>query len=238
MSAVADILASVSDSDRMPGRKRKPDSPHELQLPSGRHGLSRDFVATNQRERIVKALLATIVNYGYNGCSVEHVARRAGVSRRTFYEQFASREDAYLQTYDTTARCLLERVNEAWAQDVDGPTQLRTWLETLLESIASEPRLGRVFMVDLLAVGPVALERREEHLRDFTAPLEKAAVRHNGAPPPPLAADGLVAAIYDAIYKRVAQERAAELPDLLEDMHSFCMMVFEYTPAADLTGKP
>ena len=222
----------------MPGRKRKADSPRELQLPSGRHGLPREFVVDNQRERIVKALVATIIHYGYSGCSVEHVARRAGVSRRTFYEQFAGKEDAYLQTYDMTARRLLEHVNDAWAQDADGPTQLRLWLQSLLESIAGEPQLARVFMVDLLSVGPEALEHRERHLRSFAAPLEKAAVEHNGAPPPPLATDGLVAAIYDAIYKRVAQERTEQLPGLLDDLHSFCLMVFQYSPSADLTIQP
>jgi AcrR family transcriptional regulator len=223
----------------VPGRKRKTsDTPHELQLPSGRHGLAREFVVDNQRERIIKALVATIVNYGYSGCSVEQVAKRAGVSRRTFYEQFTGKEDAYLQAYEQAAVCLLERVDAAWEQDVDGAAQLRLWLETLLESVACEPSLARVFIADVLAAGPQALEHRERHMHEFAVPIERAAAVHNGAPPPPLATDGLVAAIYDILYKRVAQDRTEELPDLLDDLYSFCLMVFQYSPSADLTRRP
>jgi AcrR family transcriptional regulator len=211
-------------------RRRKAAAPREPQLPSGRHGLSRSFVVSNQRERIMKALVATICSYGYTGCSVERIAVRAGVSRRTFYEQFTSREDAYLQTFDTAADCLLEHVGAAWEEPVDGRAQLRLCLQALLEAIAGEPELARVCIVDVLSVGPQALEHRERLMRSFAALLEKGALEHNGAPPPPLATDGLAAAIYDVIYKRVAQGQARELPDLLDDLHSFCLMLFQYAP--------
>jgi AcrR family transcriptional regulator len=214
----------------MAGRKRKLSAPRELQLPSGRHGLPRDVVVSNQRERIMNALVATMTAYGYGGSSVERIAGRAGVSRRTFYEQFAGREDVYLQTYDTAAACLLERVGAAWEEPADGPAQLRRCLQTVLECVAGEPRLARVCIVDVLSVGPEALEHRERHMSSFAALLEKGALEHNGAPPPPFATDGLAAAIYDVIYKRVAQGRAEELPDLLEDLHSFCLMLFQYAP--------
>ncbi|MGD1059518.1 MAG: TetR/AcrR family transcriptional regulator, partial [Solirubrobacteraceae bacterium] len=181
-------------------RRRKAAAPREPQLPSGRHGLSRSFVVSNQRERIMNALVATICSYGYAGCSVERIAVRSGVSRRTFYEQFTSREDAYLQTLDSAADCLLERVGAAWEEPVDGSTQLRLCLQALLEAIAGEPELARVCIVDVLSVGPQALEHRERHMRSFAALLEKGALEHNGAPPPPLATDGLTAAIYDVIY--------------------------------------
>src|ERR1019366_337626 len=105
------MLAVVSERGQggMAGRGRRADSPRELQLPSGRHGLPRSFVVDNQRERIINAMVATVATYGYGGASVQRVAGRAGVSRRTFYEQFTGREDVYLQTYDAAANCLLPR---------------------------------------------------------------------------------------------------------------------------------
>lgn len=217
----------------MAGRRRRAGSPRELQLPSGRHGLPRSVVVGNQRERIMNALVATMTAYGYSGSSVERIAARAGVSRRTFYEQFAGREDVYLQSYDKAVGCLLERVSAAWDEPGDGPAQLRLCLQMVLDSVAGEPRLARFCVVDVFSVGPQALEHRERHMRNFAALLEKGTRKHNGAPPPPLAADGLVAAIYDVIYKRVAQGRAEELPDLLEDLHSFCLMLFRYAPVPE-----
>jgi AcrR family transcriptional regulator len=231
---VTGILAGVSEREQRtgrPGRKRKAGAPREQQLPSGRHGLPPDFVVSNQRERIMNALVATIATYGFDGSSVERISKRAGVSRRTFYEQFADREDAYLHTYDTAAGRLLERVNAAWSQPADGAEQLRLWLRALLECLTEEARLARVCIVDVLSAGPRALEHRERQMHNFAVPLEEAAVAHNGAPAPALAADGLVAAIYDVIYKLLAQERSDELADLLEDLHSFCLMLFQYSPS-------
>jgi AcrR family transcriptional regulator len=217
----------------MAGRKRKTDLPAGLQLPSGRHGLSATFVASNQRERIMNALVATMTAYGYGGSSVERISNRAGVSRRTFYEQFAGRVGVYLCTYDAAAECLLARLASAWEQPMDGSAQLRLFLTTLLESIAGEPKLARVCIVEVLSVGPEALEHRERYMREFAGLLERGALAHNGAPPPPLATDGLAAAIFDVIYKRVAHGHAEELPELLEDLHSFCLMLFQYAPVPE-----
>ncbi len=229
----ADMLAVVSERGQgggMAGRRRRPGSPRELQLPSGRHGLPRSFVVDNQRERIVTAMVATIATYGYGGMSVQRIAGRAGVSRRTFYEQFAGREDLYLQTYDAAANCLLARAGAAWEDASGGAARLRLCLQATLESIAAAPQLARICIVDVLSVGPPALEHRERHMRGFAALLEKGAREHGGEPSP-LATDGLAAAIHDVIYKRVAQGQVEELPDLLDDLHSFCLMLLRHSPA-------
>src|ERR1700759_3597402 len=112
----------------MPGRRRKPSAPHALQLPSGRHGLTREYVVAQQRERILIALAESIAGYGYAGSSVERVSARAGVSRRTFYEQFSGKEDAFLVLYGELTGALLERVEDA-AEGGDG------WLRRCLDAL-------------------------------------------------------------------------------------------------------
>jgi AcrR family transcriptional regulator len=61
-------------------------------LPAGRHGLPREFVVQNQRERIATALVDTVAERGYNATTVAHITKAASVSRRTFYEHFADKE--------------------------------------------------------------------------------------------------------------------------------------------------
>jgi AcrR family transcriptional regulator len=209
----------------MPGRKRKPSAPHALQLPSGRHGLSREFVAAHQRERILVAFAESVAGYGYAGSSVERVAARAGVSRRTYYEQFSGKEDTYLQLYEALAGPLLERVAAAGRDGAgDWP---RRCLRALLRYVADEPLFARLCVVDVLGAGPAAITARDECLRSFAALLERLARAGGGRPLAPLAAEGLVGAIYDVIYHRVAQEQTADLPDLLDDLHSFCLSVLD-----------
>ena len=61
-------------------------------LPAGRHGLPREFIVQNQRERIVTALVDTVAERGYNATTVANITKAASVSRRTFYEHFADKE--------------------------------------------------------------------------------------------------------------------------------------------------
>src|SRR5688572_25236353 len=85
--------------------------PH--QLPPGRHGLPRAFVVQNQRERILAAVGDVVSVAGYRDMSVEDVIVTAGISRRTFYEHFKNKQDAFLAAYDAVLVQLLSIVQSA-----------------------------------------------------------------------------------------------------------------------------
>ncbi len=114
------VTRSTAPAGPGPGRRRRSDAPVGRQLPSGRHGLTRGFVAANQRERIVEALVEVVDGFGLQAASVERVAARAGVSRRTFYEQFDGRDDLFAHTLDLAARGLHARVAAALAGEEEG----------------------------------------------------------------------------------------------------------------------
>jgi AcrR family transcriptional regulator len=229
ISAAPDMVRAVpSRSSSTPGRKRKLTAPHDLQLPSGRHGLSRDYVVANQRERIMIAMAEVIESYGYAGSSVERVAARAGISRRTFYEQFDGKDNAYLQIYDQLAGGLLARVTAAGGDaDPGNKRWLRRCLTALLAHLAGDPAFARLCLVDVLAAGPEAIAYRDRYLRAFAELVERLATERNGRPLAPLTAEALVGAIYDVLYNRIAQGRADELLDLADDLHSFCLTVLQ-----------
>ena len=88
-----------------------PASPSRL--PSGRHGLTRDVVVASQRTRLVDAMAQIVAEKGYPATTVADVVERAGVSRRTFYEQFADKEACFLAAYDAGLEAVLCRVGYA-----------------------------------------------------------------------------------------------------------------------------
>jgi AcrR family transcriptional regulator len=199
------------------------------QLPSGRHGLSRRFVVANQRQRIVDALVHIVGAYGYQAASVERVAAHAGVSRRTFYEQFEGKEDAFVRAYDGAASQLLARVQAAAATGSTVSEQLHDGLAALLDGLAGEPQLAHMCVVAVLSAGPVAIDRRDAHMHSFARLVEDVARRNGGGQLPPLMAEGVVGAIYDIVYKRIAAGQANQLPGLLPDLHAFCMLLLGHT---------
>ncbi|MGB7587256.1 MAG: hypothetical protein WBM00_00950, partial [Solirubrobacterales bacterium] len=56
--------------------------PELMRLPPGRHGLPREFVTNNQRQRLIFGVAEVIAEHGYSGVTIAHITRAAAVSRR------------------------------------------------------------------------------------------------------------------------------------------------------------
>jgi AcrR family transcriptional regulator len=195
------------------------------QLPPGRHGLSRDFVARNQRERILDAVADVTSLAGYQAMSVESVVGAAGVSRRTFYDNFKSKEDAFLRAYDEIGARLVLAVKDAYEQSSTFPDGVIACLGTFLEFVAALPHYADMCIVEVLAAGPEALARRNAVMKAMADLLELGAeTMPNRIRPPALTAETIVGGIYEIVYSRVLQGKVAELPALLPDL-AYSMML-------------
>ena len=65
-----------------PVAKREPQaeqSPGLSRLPPGRHGLPRDFVVQNQRDRLAAGIIAAVSEFGYHETTITQIAAAAGV---------------------------------------------------------------------------------------------------------------------------------------------------------------
>jgi AcrR family transcriptional regulator len=182
-------------------------------LPRGRHGLSREEVAESQRDRMLRALADAVAEKGYAKTSVADVLTRAGVSRETFYEQFSSKEDCFLETFDRAGEILLERA----AGTPNGDTveeRFDALLKAYLDTLASEPAYARVYLVDSYAAGPEAVRRRAALQGRFVnALVELFGLRE---PHERFACELLVAAVGSMVTTRVALGDHATLPELRE----------------------
>ncbi|HEY2216171.1 MAG TPA: helix-turn-helix domain-containing protein, partial [Solirubrobacteraceae bacterium] len=83
-------------------------------LPHGPHRLGTEEVIRNQRTRMHGAMIEAVAANGYEGTSVKQVVSLAGVSRRSFYEQFANKQECFLATYDVIAGRGAGRVSAAY----------------------------------------------------------------------------------------------------------------------------
>ncbi|MDQ1504790.1 MAG: hypothetical protein QOD57_2517 [Actinomycetota bacterium] len=139
-------------------------------LPSGRHGLTRDAVIASQRGRLVDAIAQVVAEKGYPATTVADVVERAGVSRRTFYEQFEDKEACFLAAYDAGLAAVLGRIQEAVeAHPAAGwREQARVGVQAFLTLLATQPAFARALQLEILTAGPAALERRAGMLTMFS----------------------------------------------------------------------
>lgn len=189
------------------------------QLPPGQHGLPPGFVARNQRERILAAVARATSTHGYAGMSVSDVVEHAGVSRRTFYELFDNKEDAFIAAYEEAAQRLLSRVRGASERQTTFPARISAALRELLELLAASPDFARMCIVEVLAAGPAAVAVRTRAMGELANLIDDSArSRGNNVPSHGLVGETIVGGIYEGVYRRVAKGETSELPELLPDL--------------------
>ena len=142
-------------------------------LPAGRHNLSREFVLRSQRDRMLDAMAQACASEGYGGATVAAVIAGAGVSRKTFYEQFANREDCFLAAYDAILAQFFGRVIPAYERPGPWPMRVRSAIEALLAFLAAEPAFARMCIVEVLAAGERAIERYNSAVRVLASLLDE-----------------------------------------------------------------
>jgi AcrR family transcriptional regulator len=189
-------------------------------LPRGRHAASREVVWESQRERLLAAMADAVAEKGYARVAVADVIGRAGVSRKTFYEQFANKEECFLAAYEAGVELLMAGIDEAIqaaAPDWIGAAQAGT--TAYLDMLAANPSLARTFLIEVQAAGPSALARRAEVHARFARQLadaHAAARRDLPALPdlPPYVFRACVGAINELVTDRLTTAGAEALSDL------------------------
>jgi len=216
-----------------------PSSP-AARLPSGRHGLPREAVAASQRGRLLDAMAQIVAEKGYAATTVADVVERAGVSRRTFYEQFADKEACFLAAYDVGLAVVLGRIRDA----VETGTAASGWrgraragVEAFLALLASEPAFARALQVEILTAGPAALERRDGMLVLFAGlwrNVHEAARAEEPALPalPDEVFTVLTAGLEELIRDCIRRRGTQSLPELAEPILRTVFAVFGAGPPA------
>jgi TetR/AcrR family transcriptional regulator len=197
--------------------------PRARALPRGPHKLSREEVEHSQRQRLLQAATEVVAEKGYVATSVADILRGAGVSRTTFYRMFTDKQDCFLAALrlnaDTVASLMEAELEAVRADPAQDPlARLDRVLGTYLELLHAAPALARVFLVDVYAAGPEAIEQRRRTLDRF---VDIVAETYRGArgplgtaPEQRLAAEVLVGAVSSMVTNAVGAGDAEALPAL------------------------
>jgi AcrR family transcriptional regulator len=149
--------------------------------------------------------------------TVADVVGHAGVSRRTFYEQFEDKLDCFLAAYEARAE-ELARATERAAAAAPPHERLRSGLRAYLEYLAARPTSARVLTIDILGAGPKALEVRERARRRFAEQYRAVSADDDTL-------RALVGGIAEVVQARLLEGRAESLPELVPALEQFVKAV-------------
>jgi AcrR family transcriptional regulator len=170
-------------------------------------------VVENQRQRLIRAVPAAVREKGFQALTVEDITARAGVSRRTFYENFRDKEDCFMTSYRHHAQELMATVVAAGAAGVDWEERGTFALAALLRFFAQRPDVAHMGVIEVMAAGPVALAERDQTITALASLIGREGLDSEDAPA--LLRRTIAGSILQLVYARVLVDHADELEDLL-----------------------
>jgi AcrR family transcriptional regulator len=183
-------------------------------------------VSAFQRTRLLNAALGLASAGGLQAATVTAVVAEAGVSRKTFYEQFTDREDCLMALLDESVSRIAAVVGPAWEAQGNFAERLRGTLVAALGLLESDRAAGELVVAYLVGRGPRQPELRARVLERLHEAVDEGRLQATGrSEPSPLTAElvvGGVLAVLDARLHEPSQQLIALANPLL------CMIVLPY----------
>jgi AcrR family transcriptional regulator len=195
-------------------------------LPRGRHGLSPEFVARNQRQRLIAGLIQALYEVGYQKTTVSLIGQKAAVSKSDFYKHFESKDDCFVAAYDEAIERVRERVMAACSEKETGAwaDRVRLAIASLLGLFSEEPALASIVLVEGLRAGRGVYDRYQTAVESFVSYLRQGAPTGPGGAEVPAATDeAIVGGIASLLGRRVLAGEAEQISQLFPEVLEFAL---------------
>jgi AcrR family transcriptional regulator len=108
------------------------------------------------RHRLLDGLAVSIGERGYRDTTVADIVRHARTSKRTFYEQFASKEECLIELLRTNNEVLIANIQAAVDPEAQWQDQIRQAAEAYVDHIGARPAITLSWIREAPALGAVA----------------------------------------------------------------------------------
>jgi AcrR family transcriptional regulator len=126
-----------------------------------------------QRERLIAGMIATTHRHGYAGANVSEVIAHAGVSRPTFYEYFADKDDCFCAAHRELSRLLISEIRHAvGAQPPEQAVQAA--VRALIKLSEEYPERAGFLVNEAMAAGWRGLDERDRLMEEIAGVVELA----------------------------------------------------------------
>jgi AcrR family transcriptional regulator len=108
------------------------------------------------RHRLLDGLAVSIGERGYRDTTVADIVRHAKTSKRTFYEQFASKSECLIELLRRNNALLIESIRATVDPEAAWQDQIRQAAGAYVDHIASRPAITLSWIREAPALGAVA----------------------------------------------------------------------------------
>jgi AcrR family transcriptional regulator len=118
------------------------------------------------RRRLLDGLAGSITERGYRATTVADVVRSAKTSKRTFYDEFASKEECFVELLAANNEDLIAHIMEAVDTEATPEDQVHAAVLAYVEHIEARPAITLSWIREAPALG------------DLARPLNRLAMQH------------------------------------------------------------
>jgi AcrR family transcriptional regulator len=161
------------------------------------------------RSQILMGAARAFGERGYGATSVEDVLRAAGVSRRTYYRHFRSKEDLFEQLYEAGSLMFLQSMQSAAALGREPLDKIGNCVEAYLRAPQTAGPIFHVMQLEATRPGSRLAARRAHTIEALIDMLDQGLHQHTGRTVDRLLLRGLIAAL-DNISLYVLTETAGD----------------------------
>lgn len=187
-----------------------------------RPALPREFVALHKRRRMMDAMAELTAERGYGATKIADVVSRAGVARKTLYDNFAGKEELFLVAFEATCTEAREAVEAACegTEERQG-ARVEAGLEALLGFLAARPAQARMCLIEALSATPSTAARYEEAMQEFVELLRESVP--SAQTRPGTLEETLVGGVAWILQQRIRNDEAEAMGKLLPELSGFVL---------------
>jgi AcrR family transcriptional regulator len=194
--------------------------------------LPREFVALHKQQRIMDAIAELTAERGYEATKIGDIVRRAGVARKTLYDNFEGKEELFLAAFDAAVEEVMRRIEEACAGVAgDWDERVEAGLGAFLGYVAGEPARARMCLIEAMSATPAATRRYEAAMQGFVE-LTASSVPHSEQLPETIE-ETLVGGVAWIVHRKIRHQETEKAMDLLPELAEFVLAPYRGVAAAE-----
>ena len=182
--------------------------------------------------RLARAWAESIAVRGYRRTTVRHLIESSRVSRRTFYDRFGGKADAFVAIHSEALASLTTRLEAAVAAQPDWSHRVAAAVASALGFAACHPCEAQLLVGDPFAAGPRPGYCQELLVERFAPGLALGRGEALTPPSPPYLEATLVGSVIGVVSSRVRSGSAHSLPAMGPPLIEFVLAPFLGSPEA------
>jgi AcrR family transcriptional regulator len=188
--------------------------------------LPREFVAVRKRRRITNAMAELSSEQGYEATKIADIVRRAGVARKTLYDNFDGKEEVFLAAVDIAVDEMTEQMEEACEQaGGEWVDRVAAGLRAFLAYVAENPAGARMCLIEAMSATPAASARYDAALQRFVELLRRNAPSDTGLPE--TIEETLIGGVAWILHQQIRRGGAERAQDLTPELLDFLLSPYQ-----------